>query len=69
MKKKAKKFFVVACFGGIGYGIVKLLQLESVKDMLFAALGEDRYLKIEGVTRTATDVLQWPVHFVKALLP
>lgn len=69
MKKKAKKLFVLACLGGIGYGVVKLLQLDSVQDKLFAVLGEDRYLKIEGITRTMTDILQWPVHYVKALLP
>ena len=69
MKKKARKFLVLLCLGGIGFGLVKLLALESVKDKLFECMGEDSYLKAEGIVRLLGDLLMWPVHFVKALLP
>jgi len=69
MKKKAKKFLVLLCLGGVGYGLVKLLALESVKDKLFECMGEDNYLKAESIALLLGDLLMWPVHFVKALLP
>jgi len=69
MKKKARKFLVLLCLGGIGYGLVKLLEQEAVKDKLFECMGEDSYLQAESVVRLLGDLLMWPVHFVKALLP
>ena len=69
MKKKAKRLFALACLCGVGFGIAKLLEIESVKDKLFEVLGEDKYLALESTTRLMGDLLQWPVHFVKALLP
>ena len=69
MKKKLKKLLVLACLGCLCYVIGRLLKLDAVQDKLFEVLGEDRYLKIEGITRTAGDILMWPVHYVKALLP
>ena len=67
--KKAKRFFALVCFGCICVGIGKLLQLDSVRDKLFEALGEDTYLALDSTIRLLADLVMWPVHFVKALLP
>lgn len=69
MKKSIKKLAVLACLCGTAYQLGVLVQKDEVQDKLFALLGEDTYLKAEAMTRTASDLLQWPVHFVKALLP
>ena len=69
MMKLAKKFLVLLCLGGVACGLIKLIQLEVVKDKLFECLGEDNYIKADGLVRLLGDLLMWPVHFVKALLP
>ena len=69
MKKKAKKLLVLAVLGGIGYLIVKLLRTDAAQDKLFEVLGEDKYLKILDTANLLGDLLAWPIHFVKALLP
>lgn len=69
MKKKVKKFFALVCLGGVSYLLAKLVQNDDVKDKLFEVMGEDRYLAVEATARLAIDVLQWPIHFVRALLP
>ena len=69
MKKAAKKLFCVACLSGLAYVAAKLYQKDEVQDKLFELLGEDKYLAVEGTIRLLCDLLQWPVHFVKALLP
>ena len=46
-----------------------MVQLDIVKDKLFECLGEDNYIKADGIVRLLGDLLMWPVHFVKALLP
>ena len=67
--KKVKKLFVLVCLCGLGYGCGKLLQKDDVQDKLCEVLGEDTYLAAESVIRLLGDLLMWPVHFVKALLP
>ena len=69
MKKKAKKLLVFLCLGGLGFVAAKLLEKEAVKDKLFECLGEDRYIALDSTARLLGDLLMWPVHFVKALLP
>ena len=69
MKKKAKKALVLAILGGVGYLLVKLLRTEAAQDKLFEVLGEDKYLKILDTVNLLGDLLAWPIHFVKALLP
>ena len=67
--KKAKKALVLACLGGLGYLLVKLLRTDAAQDKLFEILGEDKYLKILDTVNLVGDLLSWPVNFVKALLP
>ena len=69
MKKKAKKALVLAVLGGLGYLLVKLLRTDAAQDKLFEVLGEDKYLKILDTANLLGDLLAWPIHFVKALLP
>ena len=67
--KKAKKALVLACLGGLGYLLVKLLKTEAAQDKLFEVLGEDTYLKLLNLVNLLGDLLSWPINFVKALLP
>ncbi len=67
--KKAKRFFALVVLGCISVGIGKLLQKESVRDKLFEALGEDKYIALDSTIRLLADLVMWPVDFVKALLP
>ena len=69
MKKKAKKALVLAVLGGLGYLLVKLLRTDAAQDKLFEILGEDKYLAILEKVNLLGDLLAWPIHFVKALLP
>ena len=67
--KKAKKLLVIACLGGVGYLLVKLLKTELGQENLFEILGEDTYLAILDKVRLLGDLIMWPVDFVRALLP
>lgn len=67
--KKAKKLLVIACLGGVGYLLVKLLKTELGQEKLFEILGEDTYLAILDKVRLLGDLIMWPIDFVRALLP
>lgn len=67
--KKAKKLLVIACLGGVGYLLAKLLKTEFAQEKLFGILGEDTYLAILDKVRLLGDLIMWPVDFVRALLP
>ena len=67
--KKAKKLLVIACLGGVGYLLAKLLKTELGQEKLFEILGEDTYLAILDKVRLLGDLIMWPVDFVRALLP
>ena len=67
--KKAKKLLVIACLGGVGYLLVKLLKLDLVQEKLFEIMGEDTYLAVLDKVRLLGDLLMWPIDFVRALLP
>ena len=67
--KKAKKLLVIACLGGVGYLLVKLLKTELGQEKLFEILGEDTYRAILEKVRLLGDLLMWPIDFVRALLP
>ena len=67
--KKAKRFLALVCLGCVSVGIGKLLQNDDVRDKLFEILGEDKYLALDSTIRLLADLVMWPVHFVKALLP
>ena len=44
--KKAKKLLVIACLGGVGYLLAKLLKTEAAQEKLFKVMGEDTYLAV-----------------------
>ena len=67
--KKAKKLLVIACLGGVGYLLAKLLKTEFAQEKPFGILGEDTYLAILEKVRLLGDLIMWPVDFVRALLP
>ena len=67
--KKAKKLLVIACLGGVGYLLAKLLKTEFAQEKLFGILGEDTYLAILEKVRLLGDLIMWPVDFVRALRP
>lgn len=67
--KKAKKLLVIACLGGVGYLLVKLLKMDLVQEKLFEIMGEDTYLAVLDKVRLLGDLLMWPIDFVRALLP
>ena len=68
-KKKAAKFLVLVCLGGVGFLLAKLIKTDFAKEKLFKLLGEDTYLAIEDKVYLLGDLLMWPIDFVRALLP
>ena len=69
MMKKAKKLLVIACLGGVGYLLAKLLKTDAAQEKLFKVMGEDTYLAVLDKVRLLGDLLMWPIDFVRALLP
>ena len=67
--KIVKKFLLLVCFSCVGYGLARLLSTDEAQDKLFGILGEDTYLAVLDKVRLLGDLLGWPIHFVKALLP
>ena len=67
--KKVKKLLVLACLCCAGYGLGKLVKTDKARDVLFGILGEDLYLAIQDKVYLLSDLLMWPVDFVRALLP
>jgi len=64
-----KKLVVGAILCVLGYGVYKAINTAKAQEKLFGLLGEDNYLGILDKLRLAGDLLQWPIEFVKALLP
>ena len=67
--KKLKKLFVIACLGGVGYLLAKLLKTDKAQEKLFEVMGEDTYLAVLDKVRLLGDLIMWPIDFVRALLP
>ncbi|MBQ6465295.1 MAG: hypothetical protein IJJ43_03390 [Oscillospiraceae bacterium] len=67
--KKLKKLFVIACLGGVGYLLAKLLKTDKAQQVLFEVMGEDTFLAVLDKVRLLGDLLMWPIDFVRALLP
>ena len=67
--KKAKKLLVIACLGGVGYLLAKLLKTDKAQQVLFEVMGEDTFLAVLDKVRLLGDLLMWPIDFVRALLP
>jgi hypothetical protein len=69
MKEKLAKLVKAIYVGVVGYAVVKVVKTDTVQEKLFEVLGEDKFLSIQSMVRLALDVLAWPVHFVRGLLP
>ena len=67
--KFLKKVLILVCITCVGYGLCELSRTDEAQEKLFAILGEDTYLAILDKVRLLHDLLGWPIHFVKALLP
>ena len=67
--KIIKRFLLLACFSFVGFGLFKVLSTDEAQEKLFEVLGEDTYLAVLDKVRLLGDLLGWPIHFVKALLP
>ncbi len=67
--KKLKKLCVIACLGGVGYLLAKVLKTDKAQEKLFEIMGEDAYLAVLDKVRLLGDLLMWPIDFVRALLP
>ena len=66
---KLKKLVIGAILCALGYCLYKAINTAKAQEKLFGLLGEDAYLGILDKLRLAGDLLQWPIEFVKALLP
>ena len=66
---KLKKLVIGAILCALGYGLYKAINTAKAQEKLFSLLGEDTYLNILDKIRLAGDLLQWPIEFVRALLP
>ena len=69
MKKAAKKLFFLVCFGAFAYLLGRLARKSEVQEKLFEVLGEDAYLAVLDRVRLCSDLLMWPIDYVRALLP
>ena len=67
--KIIKKLLSLALYGVVGFVLYKLLNTDKAQESLFEYLGEDTYLAVLDKVRLLGDLLGWPIHFVKALLP
>lgn len=69
LMKKFFKFLKVLVFlsglGAIGYFLFK----DKIKDKFFNSKYEDAYLKAVDVGRLVWDLVNWPIDYVKAILP
>ena len=61
-----KKLIALVGVGGLVYVVATN---ETVKEKLFNGKYEDQILKLIELGYLASDVLMWPVHYVKAILP
>lgn len=68
MKKNNKLVIlgILAAVVGLGYA---LLKTEFVQSKLYSGANEDKTFAIRDTLRLVGDLLNWPIDFVRALLP
>ena len=70
--KKAKCrcgfFKVLLCLTGIG-AVVGFLFKDKIREAAFNSMYEDTILSLMDVGRLVLDLVQWPIDWVKAMLP
>ncbi len=67
--KKCVKLLVAGALIGAAAGAVKLVKSGALDDKLYSGVNEDMTFKAMETFRLLGDLLAWPIHFVKALLP
>lgn len=69
MKKKKKCGFLglILCLAGIA--LCGYLFKDKIRDKFFNSKYEDAYLKLVDVGRLVWDLVNWPVDWVRAMLP
>ena len=69
MKKSKKCGFlgVLLCLAGIG--VVGYFLREKIRERFFNSMYEDQYLKLVDVGRLVWDLVNWPIDWVRAMLP
>jgi septation ring formation regulator EzrA len=73
MKKHIKRLLIVGILVGVAVFVSKKsdkkVDLEDLKEKLFSGPTEDLMLKIDDKMHLLSDIVQWPIEWVQALLP
>ena len=67
--KAVKKLIGAAVAAGVVCLVVALVKTDKVQSWLYNGQNEDMTFAIEEKLRLLGDLIAWPVHYVKALLP
>ena len=67
--KIVKKLIGAAVAAGVACLLVQVVKTEKVQSWLYSGKNEDITFAVEEKIRLLGDLLGWPIHFVKALLP
>lgn len=68
--KKLKKFFaVILCLSGVGFVAYKFFTSDAAKEKFFNSMYEDKILGLMDTGRLVWDLINWPIDYVRALLP
>lgn len=67
--KAVKKLLGAAVAAGVVCLVAALVKTDKVQSWLYNGKNEDLTFAVEEKLRLLGDLIAWPVHFVKALLP
>lgn len=67
--KAVKKLLGAAVAAGVVCLVAALVKTDKVQSWLYNGKNEDLTFAVEEKLRLLGDLVAWPVHFVKALLP
>lgn len=67
--KSVKKLLGAAVAAGVVCLVAALVKTDKVQSWLYNGKNEDLTFAVEEKLRLLGDLVAWPVHFVKALLP
>ena len=67
-KKRCGFLGILFCLTGVG-ALVWFLFKDKIMEKFFNSKYEDSILKVMDVARLAWDLINWPIDYVKALLP
>lgn len=73
MKKHVKRLLFVGILVGVAVFVSKKggkkVDLDDLKEKLFSGPTENLMLKVDDKLRLLSDIVQWPVEWIQALLP